>query len=226
MGSNFANQFTTGKSSVDTALGIGVPIAANALAPGAGGIIAQLMKHPLWGSIMGNIGTGFLRRMLGSELPYGDFAQEQLGAISGMIPELQAGARGEPTAASRAIKDQVRTEGQRMQQSFATGARQRGLVGGLPGGTAPFAAQQGRVQAATQAAMTQRLGAHQDASQAALLGLAPTAFQHAGIQQTADRAAEGDLMGSLGRFNREFVQNKFDPQFQEMLAFIKAQFGL
>lgn len=198
-----------------------LPAAASALAPGAGGIIANLMKHPLWGSLMGNIGVGFLRRMVGSELPYGDFAQEQLEAISGMIPELQAGAAGQPTAASRAIREQVRTEGQRMQQSFATGARRAGTVGGLPGGTAPFRAQQGRVHAATQAAMTQRLGAHQDASQRALLGLAPTAFQHAGIQEAADRAAEGDLMGSLGRFSSGFTQNQNDPQFQEMLALIK-----
>lgn len=220
----FAQQFSTGDKAIDTALGVGVPAAANLVAPGAGSVIANLLKHPLWGSLMGNIGSKLLRGILGPELPYGEYAQEQLSAISGILPELQAGAAGQPTAASRAIREQVKTEGQRMQQSYATGARRAGMVGGLPGGTAPYRAQQGRAQAATQAAMTQRLGQYQTGSQQILAGMAPTAFQHAGIQEMTDMQKAEEWMGSLGRFSRQYAQNQYDPLYQEMLAFLKDYF--
>ena len=186
-----------------------------------GGVLAQLMAHPLWGNIISQIGGRALQGMLGTELPYGEFAQQQLQAIGGMLPELQQAARGEPTAASRAIREQVKTEGRGFQQSYAQGARRAGMVGGLPGGTTPYRAQQGRVQAATEGAMIQRLGQYQTSAQQTLAGLAPTAMQHAGIQEMTDMRAREDLMGFMGDFNRSYFDNQYDPQFRQMMEFLR-----
>jgi hypothetical protein len=222
----FAQQFTTGDSAIDTALGVGLPIAANvagnAVAPGLGTVLGGMLKHPLWGAILGKMGSGIIGRFLGDELPYGQFAEEQLSAINQMLPELRTAAAGQPTAASRAITDQVQTAVNRSQQAFATGARRAGTVGGLPGGTAPYRAQQGRVQVAGQQALRQELGANQRAAQQTLAGLAPTAFQHAGITQMSALQRSDDLMGALGRMNRQYLQNQFDPQFQKMMEFLRA----
>jgi len=190
----------------------------------AGGTLGMLMGHPLWGTIIGNIGSNLLQRIMGPELPYGQYAEDQMGAVNSMLPELRGAAQGIPTAGSRAIQDQVRTEGNRQQQSYAAGARQRGMVGGLPGGTTPYAAQQGRVQAATQGAMTQALGQHQMAAQQTLAGMNPTAMQHMNLTQTADQQARGDIMGVLGRFSGQYMNNRNNPQYQEMMAFLREFF--
>jgi len=200
---------------------VGPPSLPSAFGTQAGSTIGMLMGHPLWGAIIGNIGSSLLQRIMGPELPYGQYAEEQMGAINSMLPELRSAAQGLPTAGSRAIQDQVRAEGNRQQQSYAQGARQRGMVGGLPGGTTPYAAQQGRVQAATQSAMTQQLGQHQIAAQQTLAGMSPTAMQHMGVTQLADQQARGNIMSALGRFSGEFMNNRNNPQYQEMMAFLR-----
>lgn len=197
---------------------------AKAGAAVAPGVLEGLLAHPLWGALFSSMGSKFIGNILGQELPYGDFAQDQLGAINSMLPELRAQAAGEETAATRAITEQTKQEGKRFGQSFAQGARRAGLVGGQPGGTTPYRAQQGRVQAATQAALIQRRGLAQTSAQQTLAGLAPTAFQHAGIQELTQKESMDDIMGSLGRFNRQYQQNQFNPQFQEMIDFLKQYF--
>ncbi|MHA1949176.1 MAG: hypothetical protein ACW99G_01710 [Candidatus Thorarchaeota archaeon] len=194
---------------------------ANTAVSSAPAILAGLMKHPLWGSIIGSIGDKFLGNILGPELPYGQYAEEQLDAINSMLPDLKTQAAGGETAATRAITEQVRQEGIRAGQSYAQGARRAGLVGGQPGGTTPYRAQQGRVMAATQQGMIQARGQLAADAQRTLAGLSPTAFQHAGISQEADRQGSNDIMAALGRFNREYQQNQFDPLFQEFLELMK-----
>ena len=191
---------------------------------GLGSIFGSLMGHPLWGAIIGRIGSSLLERVFGPELPYGQYAEEQARAMSQILPELRTAAAGQPTAASAAIRAQVGTEGTRMQQAYATGARRRGLVGGLPGGTAPYAAQQGRVQAATQAEMMQRLGQYQISAQQTIAGLQPTAMQHLSLAQTADLAARDELMEALGRFGGQYAANRDNPQYQEMMEFLRNYF--
>ncbi len=182
--------------------------------------LGSLMGHPLWGAIIGNIGSSLLSRIFGPQLPYGQYGEEQAQAMSAMLPELRTAAAGQPTAGSRAIRAQVRTEGTQMQQSYATGARRRGMVGGLPGGTAPYAAQQGRVQAATQAEMIQRLGQYQTSAQQTLAGIQPSAMQHLGISQQADVEDRNATMAALGRFSTYYGANRNNPQAQEMMQFL------
>lgn len=199
-------------------------LAGKAGAAVAPSVLETLMAHPLWGSIFSHMGSRFLGSVLGPELPYGDFAQEQLAAISGALPEIRTQAAGGETAATRAMTEQVRTEGKRFGQSYAQAGRRAGLVGGQPGGTTPYRAQQGRVEAATQAGIIQRRGQAQTQAQQMLTGMAPTAFQHAGIQEMTQKESMDDIMGALGRFNREYQQNQFDPLYQEMVEFLKQYF--
>jgi len=204
------------------ALGAGIGSLGGPVGAGmGGGVLASLMAHPLWGNVISQIGGTALQGILGTELPYGQYAQEQLQAISGMLPELQQAAAGQPTAASKAIKEQVKTEGRGFQQSYAQGARKAGMVGGLPGGTTPYRAQQGRVQAATEGAMIQRLGQYQQGAQQTLAGMAPTAFQHAGIQEMTDMKSREAMMGFMGDFNKTYFDNQYDPQYRKMIDFLE-----
>lgn len=204
---------------------LGAPVAtemAAGLSAGSGaGVLAGLMKHPLWSAVLSQIGGNLLGNILGPELPYGDYSREQLQAVNAMLPDLSRAAQGAPTAASKAITEQVKSETNRAQQAYAAGARRAGTVGGLPGGTAPYRAQQGRAQVAGQQALSQRLGQAQMAAQQTLASLSPTAMQHTGIQEKTQRDAMNEFMGAMAEFNRGFVGNEYDPQFQEMMSFLK-----
>lgn len=149
-------------------------------------VLAGLAQNPVWAQVIAQIGTRLLGEAFGGgegeyEQSLGQYAQ----AGQSVLPQLQAQARGQPTAATRAITQQVGQQGQRFAQSFAASQRRAGQLGGTPGGTTPFRAQRERMQVGQQQALTQLLGQAQQSAQGQLLGLGQTAL---GAQERLDFA--------------------------------------
>lgn len=184
--------------------------------------LQSLMSNPLWGSIFAQKGADFLEGILSPPTPYENVTGQALRAGASVIPELQAQARGDSTPATKAITRQARREGTRAGQSFAQGARRAGLVGGTPGGTAPYRAELSRIEAGTQEALVQRLGENQQrAIQALYGGLGGTIDQATAQEQFRDRG-QSALLSGLGKWIREYkAKGTGDPRDDEMYELIR-----
>lgn len=185
--------------------------------------LAALMNNPLWGGIFAQKGSQFLEGIMSPPTPYERVTQQTLRAGADVIPELQAQARGDVTASTRAITRQARREGTRAGQSFAQGARRAGLVGGLPGGTAPYRAELSRIEAGTQEALIQRLGSSQQRAIETLYGGLGGTIDQAARQEAVRQRGQESLLGGLGEWVRNYkATGQGDPRDDEMFELIRA----
>lgn len=200
--------------------GSGIGSAAGLSSGGVMGTLAGLAAHPLWGSLMAMGGYRILEGILSPKTPYERAAERQMQAGLSVIPELQKQARGEPTAASRAVVQQVRQEGQRQQQSYATSARKAGMLGSTPGGQPSYRAETGRIQSDVRQVMGQRLGQAQLAAQQQLAGFLQPGIQSTERQDIYRDVQEEKTLAGIGRWMQRYYDNKGDPRWEEMKNFL------
>lgn len=177
--------------------------------------LQSLMSNPLWGSIFAQKGADFLEGILSPPTPYEKYTNRALEAQASIIPELRAQARGETSTATKAITRQVRREGTRAGQSFAQGARRSGLVGGAPGGTAPYRAELSRIESGAQEALLQRLGVNQTRAQELLYGGMSGSIDQATAQAQYRDAGRSAYTQQIGDWVRG-TQGSADPRDLEM----------
>jgi hypothetical protein len=166
-------------------------------------------------------GGKLISGIFGGESDYEKAAKQQIQAGLGVLPELQRAAAGLPTASSRNIMAQVRQEGTRQRQGYATAARRAGTLGQLPGGSQPFRSESARQQDANRAIMTQRLGQYQAQAAQTLAGQITPGLQAGQRQEALREQEEGMTMVALARFMQYASGNQGDPQTQELLDDIK-----
>ena len=128
-------------------------------------------SNPFTAAIAGKLGAGIFNKLFSQESPFATGVEQRLQAGNQLIPQLQAQARGESSAASRNIGQQLRQQTTSRQQSFAAGATARG------GGGTPVAAQLDRFRGDEQQALGNALAQLAGSSQSALLGVGQSALQ-------------------------------------------------
>ena len=184
--------------------------------------LASLLGNPVWGGIFAQKGAEFLEGIFSPPTPYEQVTKQSLQASADVIPELQAQARGQRSPATQAITRQVRREGTRAGQSFAQGARRAGLVGGAPGGTAPYRAELSRIESGAQEALLQRLGQSQtDALNTLYSGLGG-AIGKRKSQTAAREQGRSNFLAQLGDWVRDYkTKGAGDPRDDEMFELIR-----
>lgn len=202
-------------------LGLGATAGGAAAGGGIAATLAGLASHPLWGPILASFGTNLASKFLSPETAYEKGAQQQMQAGLSVLPELQRAAAGLPTAASKGIIRQVRQEGTRQQQAYATSARKAGMLGGVPGGSTPYRAEQGRIQSDVRQIMGQRLGTAQLAAQQQLSSMISPGIAATERQGIYREASETESMSALARWLQHYNTNKENPQYQEFMDLIK-----
>lgn len=214
-----------------TAAGTGTAAAGTAT-----GIGAALMGNPILKALFVNFGaqaaTELLGSIFGTESPAEKYAQQYTEAGTRLLPQLEAQARGEPTAATEAQFRQLGQATTRMQQSYGASARAGGLGAPTLGGGQPTVsrAQMGRYQAAQLGAMGDIMGRSQIAAQAQLGGLAQAGM---GVQrqlEAEDLAARGQSISNITAMINEYQQQKargeqdarMDAFYERFLAIMEA----
>lgn len=152
--------------------------------------------------------------------------QQQVEAGQSVIPTLQAQARGEPTAGTRAIEQRIGMLASRAQQAY--GASQRRASGTAVG--TPSRAQAGRLQAAGIQSLTQELGASQRYATAALAGMGAGApAQLAGLEAQKSAAYSGmisdigTIYGEYQNMQREEERDEwYTNMYNELIATIRS----
>jgi len=198
--------------------GVGLAL-GTAAAPGVGTILAKLATDPVWGSLMAEMGTGFVNNFLGlgGDSPYEQANKQRLQAAQSALPGLQRAAAGLPTASSDALMRQVRREGTSMQQSMAASARGSGMLGGTPQSGPMFRAQSERIQAGQQEIMAQRLGQHQLQAQSLLMGQLQPAIQTAQGFNQQETQANIYVKGVMGKLGRKYAENPKDERINRFI---------
>lgn len=204
---------------------------------GAGAGIGALMGNPILGAILANIGAQAATELIGSvfgrQSPAEAAALQATAAGRQLIPQLQAQAMGQPTAATEAQMRQLRQAGTRMQQSYAASARRAGMGAPTLGGGQPTVsrAQQGRLQAAQMGAMGDILGRSQIAAQQQLGGIYGAGLQTQRQIEMEEMAARGRAVSGLAQMmadmSRDTEQVEFDANLKsaimDFLAALRSQ---
>ena len=181
---------------------------------GAGLGLGALTGNPILGAILANIGAQAATELIGSV--FGGTSPAEAAALQAtqagrqLIPQLQAQAMGQPTAATQAQQRQLRQATTRMQQSYAASARRAGLGAPTLGGGQPTVsrAQQGRYQAAQLGAMGNIMGASQIAAQQQLGGLYQAGLQTQRQIEMEEMAARGQAVSNLTNLFARVQQRK------------------
>lgn len=154
--------------------------------------------------------------------------QQQVEAGQSVIPTLQAQARGEPTAGTRAIEQRIGTLTSRAQQAYGASARR---ASGTAVGT-PSRAQAGRLQAAGIQTLGQELGASQRYATGVLAGMGAGApAQLAGLEAQRG-AAYSSMIGDIGTIYGEYQNMKqanerddfADSMYKEILSLFRSAY--
>lgn len=202
-----------------TALGFGIggPI-GGALGGGAG---AAITSNPILRAILVNLGAQAATELLGGLFGTTSPAEQAAGQMTGigreLIPQLQAQARGEPTAATRAQQRQLQQATTRMQQSYAASARRSGLGAPTLGGGQPTVsrAQQGRYQAAQLGAMGDIMGRSQLAAQQQLGGLYTQGLEAQRQIEQQELASRGRAVGGLVQYMTAIEQDREQREYDQ-----------
>lgn len=200
--------------------------AAGGVAPAAagGGMLASLgafaSAHPILAAILAAQGLDVVQNLagglFGGPSPMEQAAAQQMAIGKQLIPQLQAQAAGQPTAATRAQQQQLRQMTTRAQQAYGGSALRRGV-----GQTTPSAVQQQRFRQAETQAMGGIMGQSQLAAQQQLQGLYTGGL---GMQQQLEAQAAQNrqqFMSGLANFMAMYQADKQDPEYQEILDIIK-----
>ncbi len=154
--------------------------------------------------------------------------QQQVQAGQSVIPTLQAQARGEPTAGTRAIEQRIGTLTSRAQQAYGASARR---ASGTAVGT-PNRAQAGRLQAAGIQSLTQELGASQRSATGALAAMGAGATPQLAGLEAQKSAAYGNVIGNIGTIYGEYQNMKqanerddfADSMYKEILGLFRSAY--
>ena len=231
MGGSFSSQFTqnpTGnflQSFGSKAGGGGGGIGQAAVGTGLTALGTALTGNPLAGLLLSAIGTEVLGGIFGSQSPFEQAIQQQVMAGNQLLPQLQAQAAGQPSAASRGIQQQLRQQTTSAQQSFAASATARG------GGGTPVAAQQARFREAETGALATLLGQQQLGAQQQLLGVTRAGLGAQGLLEQQENQARGQLMSDISRFLGGRAEGaRLAPELEslreDLLGSIRDAFGL
>jgi hypothetical protein len=201
-----------------SAVGAGIAGAAGAgLAPIGAAAGGGLLSSPIIQAILGTVGGNLLGGLFGGgQSPFEENVAQRLGITQQLIPQLQAQAAGQPTAATRAAGMQLSQQMKRLQQSYAASAQRQGIAG-----TTPARAQQGRLQAAKVQGMAGIMGASQIAAQQQLGQLAAGApAQQFQIEQQR-RQQKREFLTGIGQVMAEYrlqdSQGQADAQTRELV---------
>ena len=207
-----------------TALGAA---AGGGTAAGAGlGVGAALTSNPILKAILVNLGAQGVTELLGSVFGGTSPAEQAAGQMTGigqqLIPQLQAQAAGQPTAATQAQQRQLQQATTRMQQSYSASARRSGMGAPTLGGGQPTVsrAQQGRFQAAQIGAMGDIMGRSQLAAQQQLGGLYGQGLEMQRQMEMQESAARGEAVSNLTKLFQNIQDMKARQQHDaDLMAF-------
>lgn len=182
-------------------------------------VIGELLNSPLGKTLAqfsGSAAIGKLMDMIEGPSPYEQAVQQQLAVGKTLIPQLQAQARGEQTAATRAQMGQLSQEVNRLQQSYGASATRGGMGGPVGRGGLPTAtrAQQGRYQASKVQGMANIMGQSQIAAQQQLGGIYGAGMQAQGLLELQERQNRNEFISSFGD---AYSANKLEPELQSYL---------
>lgn len=190
---------------------------------GAGLGLGALTGNPILGAILANIGAQAATELIGSvfgrQSPAEAAALQATQAGRMLIPQLQAQAMGQPTAATQAQQRQLQQATTRMQQSYAASARRAGLGAPTLGGGQPTVsrAQQGRYQAAQLGAMGDIMAQSQIAAQQQLGGLYQAGLQTQRQIEMEEMAARGRAVGGLVQLMADMQADTQRQEFDDTL---------
>jgi len=182
-------------------------------------VIGELLNSPLGKTLAqfsGAAAIGKLMDMIEGPSPYEQAAEQQVGIGRTLIPQLQAQAAGQPTAATQAQMGQLSQEVNRLQQSYGASATRGGMGGPVGRGGLPTAtrAQQGRQQVGKVQAMGGIMGQSQISAQQQLGGLYGQGMQMQGSLEMEQRTARNNMISSFGD---AYSANKLEPELQNSL---------
>lgn len=185
---------------------------------------AGVANNPLVQAIIAQLGAQAVSSLItGGPTPFQEAIQPGLAVGEPLTRQLQREAAGLPTAATRGQMAQVRQQGQRMAQSFATSARRSGLLGPVQATTSRV--QQGRIQAATAQAMVPELGRQQRFAQQQLGTMYGQALGAAERVEAAESQGLANFMTGLANFMAFRNASRGDPQSEEFMSLLRAIFG-
>lgn len=193
--------------------------------PALAAIGPWMANNPLWAGVISNLGYDLLQKIFPwPKSPYEQMATQQMGIGRTLIPQLQRQAAGLPTEATRAQMQQLKSESNRMRQSYGQSARAAGLVGTSQ--TTPARAQQGRLQAAQLQVYGSLLGQAQQSAQQQLGGLYESGIAAQREIELLKQQKKAEFLSTLGDFMKYYKTNKQDPLVQEMYEFLRNQFTM
>ena len=183
-------------------------------------VVGELLNSPLGKTLAQFSGAAAISKLMGmieGPSPYEQAAQQQLGIGKTLIPQLQAQAAGQPTAATQAQMGQLSQEVNRLQQSYGASATRGGMGGPVGGGGLPTAsrAQQGRYQASKVQAMGGIMGQSMTSAQQQLGGFYSQGMQMQGTLEMEQRQARSQALSDIGDL---YAENKLDPELQASLG--------
>jgi len=183
-------------------------------------VVGELLKSPLGKTLAQFSGAAAISKLMGmieGPSPYEQAAQQQVGIGKTLIPQLQAQAAGQPTAATQAQMGQLSQEVNRLQQSYGASATRGGMGGPVGAGGLPTAsrAQQGRYQAGKVQAMGGIMGQSMTNAQQQLGGFYSQGMQMQGALEMEQRQARSQALSDLGDM---YSSNKLEPELQASLG--------
>jgi hypothetical protein len=187
-----------------------------------GGGLGALTGNPILMAILTNLGAQAATELMGSFFGRTSPAEQAAGQMTGigkeLIPQLQAQARGERTAATDAQLRQLQQATTRMQQSYGASARRSGLGAPTLGGGQPTVsrAQQGRYQAAQLGAMGDIMGRSQLAAQQQLGGLYTQGFEAQRQIEAQELASRGRAVGGLVQYMTAIEQDREQREYDQV----------
>jgi hypothetical protein len=189
----------------------------------AGGGLGALTGNPILTAILVDLGAQAATELLGSVFGGTSPAEQAAGQMTGigqqLIPQLQAQAAGQQTAATQAQQRQLQQATTRMQQSYGASARRSGLGAPTLGGGQPTVsrAQQGRFQAAQVGAMGDIMGRSQIAAQQQLGGLYGQGLETQRGIEMEEMAARGRAVSGLSQLMADMQRDTEQLEFDQTL---------
>ena len=183
----------------------------------AGAGIGAFLGNPLIGLILSQVGGSLLEKFFGGNAsPYEQFQQQNMNALKGQLPTIQAQAAGRPSPATQAQLTALRQGTTRAQQSYGSSALGRNV-----GQTTPTKAGQQRFRVAETQAAGQIMGDAQLAAQQQLvqLGMGGAAgMRDIEMQEAANRKQiYGDIATMMTDYRKAKQMQSLDPQVMAMM---------
>ena len=182
--------------------------------------VGSLLATPLgktFAQFAGSMALGKVMEWMSGPSLEGPALQQQVGIGQTLIPQLQAQAAGQPTAATQAQMGQLSQEVNRLQQSYGASATRGGMGGPVGDGGLPTAsrAQQGRYQVGKVQAMGGIMGQSMISAQQQLGGLYGQGMQAQGGLELEQRQARGKFLDDFGAI---YAANKLEPDLKKWLG--------